>query len=311
MVNGQCAACGNPFATVERGQKYCCRDCYFKHTRIKVRECENCGVGFKRFRGRYCSRVCSTASRKRFASPRACVVCGVEFQPYARNLEQQFCSITCYRRRPAQPVTKKCEWCKQEFAGAPSITAERRFCSHACHTEWQGRNKDTFTCKVCKQPFRWSPSRKKAQNPTYCTIKCRNADPDFQTRLIANCAKQARTSRNRLEAFGYKVLSDAGIVHLEQQVLYGKFVVDALLVGVSVVVQFDGDYWHGNPALYPDPSPRQKRRISLDKSQDAYLRACGYEIVRVWESEIRADPDVLITRLRQVQGQGPHPVAEV
>jgi very-short-patch-repair endonuclease len=71
------------------------------------------------------------------------------------------------------------------------------------------------------------------------------------------------------------------------------------------VVQFDGDYWHGNPAKYPNPTSRQKKCMALDRSQDAYLRACGYEVVRVWESELRTDPNVLLTRLQRVRGQLP------
>lgn len=306
MVSGQCEACGNPFTSVEKSQQYCSRACYLNRTRAKARECEGCGVAFARSGGRYCSRACSWAGRRQehLAPVRACTVCGKDFHPPLRKPEQHFCSSVCYYRRPAQPVVRTCEWCHGEFAGAPSRMG-KKFCSHACSTAWQGREKDTFTCQVCSQPFRWSPSRKRAQNPTYCTLKCRNADPEYQAKLLANCAKQATVSRNRLEAFGYKVLSDAGVTYVEQQPLYGKFVVDALLVGELVVVQFDGDYWHGNPAKYPNPTSRQKKCMALDRSQDAYLRACGYEVVRVWESELRTDPNVLLTRLQRVRGQLP------
>ena len=64
------------------------------------------------------------------------------------------------------------------------------------------------------------------------------------------------------------------------------------------MVQFDGDYWHGNPASFPDPDQRQRKRMALDKSQDAYMSACGYRVVRFWASEITKQPEYVISTLQ-------------
>jgi very-short-patch-repair endonuclease len=75
------------------------------------------------------------------------------------------------------------------------------------------------------------------------------------------------------------------------------FCVDAFVPGKGVVIQFDGDYWHANPVLFPNPDARQRRRIPLDKSQDAYMRACGYKVLRLWEGDIRNQRELVIGAL--------------
>jgi len=88
----------------------------------------------------------------------------------------------------------------------------------------------------------------------------------------------------------YDLLDELGIVHLRQHLIAGKFCVDAFVPTANAVLQMDGDYWHGNPRFYPHPDARQCRRMNQDRSQDAYMVACGYRIVRIWASELKANP---------------------
>ena len=50
------------------------------------------------------------------------------------------------------------------LSAAPIVLPKGRnatnyFCSQAHANEWQGRNKDAYTCKTCGKEFRWSKSR--------------------------------------------------------------------------------------------------------------------------------------------------------
>jgi len=38
---------------------------------------------------------------------------------------------------------------------------------------------------------------------------------------------------------------------------------------------WDGEYWHKKP-----------RRKQLDKSQDAYMKKCGYKVIRIKEEQL-------------------------
>ena len=63
-----------------------------------------------------------------------------------------------------------------------------------------------------------------------------------------------------------------------------------MIPSARLVVQFDGDHWHDRNGTSNEA--RIRRRVALDRSQDRYVRACGWEVVRLWESDLRADPRV-------------------
>jgi very-short-patch-repair endonuclease len=233
----------------------------------------------------------------------ACLGCGNTVTRHARP-NQHYCSLACYRQsaRPQRRTgeLKKCDWCgKEVYIERSRIEKTRRFfCNRAHATAYQGRNKTGHVCKICGATFYWSPSRHVNHKITYCSLTCRDADPERRELLLRKIADQQRCSPNGVERAGYAILNNIGVAYLPQHPLARKFCVDAFVPGSQTVVQFDGDYWHGNFAKFPAPNSMQKRRIALDRSQDAYLRKCGITIIRVWESDIKRDPSAVTARLR-------------
>lgn len=210
---------------------------------------------------------------------------------------QRFCSAQC-SSTSAKPARRTGQQVACELCGALVYIAASRvgktqhnFCSLEHQITWQGRNKDSYTCKVCGRAFRWSPSRK-SYNVTYCSLGCRDADPDRRAQLIEMNAAQQRGHQTAIERIGYALLDDMGLAYLPQHVIGGKFCVDAFLPEQGLVVQFNGDYWHGHPQKFPEPDARQRRRMRLDASQDAYMRACGYRVLRLWESDLHQHLDL-------------------
>ena len=53
-----------------------------------------------------------------------------------------------------------------------------------------------------------------------------------------------------------------------------------------MIIQWDGDYWHGKDKSYEDLDYRVQKRVCLDKSQDAYFLECGFNELRFWESDV-------------------------
>lgn len=172
------------------------------------------------------------------------------------------------------------------------------FCSAACQNKWQGRNKTSNICKVCGNLFKCSPSRNKWDAVLYCSIACRDASPQSIENLRQMNLGQQSGKRTRCEVAGYAILDSLKIDYRPQHLLAGKFCVDAFIESLATVVQFDGDYWHGNPAKFPEPDSRQAKRMRLDKSQDAYLKRCGYRVLRFWESDLLKNPSEVASAIR-------------
>lgn len=73
-------------------------------------------------------------------------------------------------------------------------------------------------------------------------------------------------------------------VHYEPFFLVKPYtIVDARLG--NLIIQVDGDYWHGHPSLAP-LSTRQLEQHKRDRRQDAHCTECGFTVVRIWDSQL-------------------------
>lgn len=221
---------------------------------------------------------------------------------------RRFCSLACYRSgpRPRRRTgdTRTCSWCNATFYVTLGRVeqGEGQFCSLACHNARQGIGKTDHVCKTCGRAFRWSPSRTASGNyrVTYCSIACRSADAEWNAARMATLAKQQRGRTTPTETAGYALLDSLGIEYTRQAIFGGKFIPDAVIPGARLAVQFDGDYWHDRKGNSTET--RIRRRVALDRSQDAYVRASGWEVVRLWDSDLRGDP----ARCAEVLSQAIH-----
>lgn len=234
-----------------------------------------------------------------------CVRCGTvvtKRMPPGRR----YCSLDCYRtgKHPQRATGehRECLRCGTGFyVNRARIEAgDGRYCSLTCWNLEQGRAKTSHVCKVCGKTFRWSPSRTTSGNYriTYCSIPCRDADPDRHAQLVAMNARLQRGRTTSAERLGYALLDGLEVPYLRQQSFAGKFIPDAVMPSARLVVQFDGDYWHDRGGKSTEA--RIRRRVALDASQDRYIRACGWEVVRLWESDLRRDPEGCAERVSQL-----------
>lgn len=234
--------------------------------------------------GKYCSHKCARFAMRR--KKRICNYCKRIFQPKSPYVI--FCSVPCERKHRRRGLIVKCRICQKSIYRDRTRISKGKlfFCSTIHLNQWQGRNKIERTCIICGNKFKWSASRLKQTSAKYCSIKCRNNDPVTYNRLIEMNAKQQRGNPTKIELIGYKILDLLKIKYFRQYVIGGKFCVDAFIPSKKVIVQFDGDYWHGNPEKFKELDNRQKRRKKLDYSQDCYMKTCGYSVIRLWETDL-------------------------
>jgi very-short-patch-repair endonuclease len=96
--------------------------------------------------------------------------------------------------------------------------------------------------------------------------------------------KRKRTGPEKLVS---NILTYLGVSYTEQTPL-GYYTVD-FLVPPKLVIQTDGDYWHGNPKVYSELSDAQRQRKRLDASCDSFLQHRGYTVLRLWEHDLKHD----------------------
>ena len=56
----------------------------------------------------------------------------------------------------------------------------------------------------------------------------------------------------------------------------------------KTIIECDGDYWHGNPIIYPIPiNETQRLALIKDKIRTKELKVKGFRVIRLWENEIK------------------------
>lgn len=111
--------------------------------------------------------------------------------------------------------------------------------------------------------------------------------------------KLEKSKPSKLEFKLREVLTKHGIKFEPSALIGNKIVVD-IKIG-NIIIQADGDWWHGHPRFEP-LNERQISQQKRDRSQEAYLKKCGFTIVRFWEHDFSEEKILSILREHNLIG---------
>lgn len=89
---------------------------------------------------------------------------------------------------------------------------------------------------------------------------------------------------------------------------------DIVFMTARVVVFLDGDFWHGYrfSKWGAKLQPYWKAKIAYNRARDRRnlrsLRRQGWKVLRIWEHEIKRDPESCIARITEVLRSASNPV---
>jgi very-short-patch-repair endonuclease len=202
-----------------------------------------------------------------------------------KDKNKKFCSQKCVKEHSKKGINLICFNCEQivYVSEYRAKKYKKVFCSLDCSRSWQVKRRPTRICENCKIFFK----KKSRSNAMFCSLACR-LNSDYNINQLANMRKkQSHHKINNLEKKGYKLLSDMKF-EFEIQWIFGKrFVADAYLKDYNAIVQFDGDYWHGNPKIFKNLSEMQQKNKRTDERANAVAKKEGLKILRFWEHDIK------------------------
>ena len=87
--------------------------------------------------------------------------------------------------------------------------------------------------------------------------------------------------QNFLKQLGIEYFTHQYIKEIEH-----RYQCDIFIPSMNMVIECDGDYWHGNILKYPNLNKMQLEQIERDRIRTNELVEKGFRIIRIWECEI-------------------------
>ncbi len=189
--------------------------------------------------------------------------------------EGKFCGYPCYWKHKGR-VNVQCLFCKKNFWAIKSRLriGKDKYCSIGCYSKnkknvyggeksplWIKRM--SINCRACSATFKLLPSAIKNGEGKYCSQIC------------AKTFQLTNREPTSIEIKLYKELTKRQIVFQDQYLINDKFWVDAYVPSKNLIIEADGNYWHSLPKM-----------MKKDKAENAYLTKCGYNLLRLSETEI-------------------------
>lgn len=143
----------------------------------------------------------------------------------------------------------------------------------------------------------WKNEMKKHWESDDYKNKLRDARMDY---LINN----HKHYNSKLEdIFESKYLSKSSIYYLKNY--YVKDIIrfyDFYIPSLNIIIEVDGDFWHCNPEVYPDPIyPAQIKNKEVDVIKNDWAKNNNVLLLRYWEYDIHNNDSIIIESLKKHQ----------
>jgi very-short-patch-repair endonuclease len=92
------------------------------------------------------------------------------------------------------------------------------------------------------------------------------------------------------------ILDELNIYHFSQKIVKDK-IFDYYIPKINLLIEVDGDYWHGYGKEYSELNEVQKKSQRNDRDKDILAKGLGYDIIRFWEHDIYDNPDFIKSEL--------------
>lgn len=134
-------------------------------------------------------------------------------------------------------------------------------------------------------------------------IKNQEIDKKKKKKVVSRKKKHPQYGTSKLEEdFAKNFLDKLGIDYVYQFEAkdIGRFF-DFFVPSIRLIIEIDGDFWHGNPEKYKEDELRghQKHTQRVDEHKTKWALMRGIPVLRFWESDIRKNPKKVMERLKE------------
>lgn len=210
-----------------------------------------------------------------------------------RGVPNKFCSRSC--RGKGEPLT--CVICGKLFDEKHRQT---KTCSKDCASKLRSQNTGNWHSKMSfeqkkihfeKIISKTAKTRKLNGTPSWNSGKTGIYSEETIEKIRQAALKQLEEATYRktsIEKTIENFLLEESIPYKYSFILKGAQF-DFNLVGTNILIECDGDFWHGNPKFYSSFCSVQRRIKARDIEKNQIAAANGFTLLRFWEDEINND----------------------
>lgn len=247
---------------------------------------------------RSCSNFLKRWNKSELPDSKTCKICGM-FIHHKRT----FCSKICFDIFQRRLMSKICFWCKNRFDSNGGVG---KFCSIKCRVNYRN-DKFVKICPICKTSF-FSYDQK------YCSLKCRDNSQrkELPTKYCKFCGGQFQNKQKKVKFCSHlcsvihylrfnervsrpekelrELLFNVGIDFVPSFPIKNK-VFDIYIPSQNLLIEVDGIYWHSRNKT--NLNTIQRKNIENDNIKNGLAKEMGYNLLRVWEDDIKNVPKYL------------------
>ena len=186
-----------------------------------------------------------------------------------------------------------CDYCGESMYRQNNAIKSHNFCNRQCYAQYR-TGKDLggwihLKCDECSREFkrqRHLVNTRPESSNVFCSSKCYSKFKAIHGNTPYTIGK------TRPEREVEKILKDNNIEYIYNKLFndnkagIGYF--DFYLPAKNLVIEVDGNYWHGNPKYYPKLNSQQLGCIERDKEKETILKNLNVNLERIWENEINS-----------------------
>ena len=153
----------------------------------------------------------------------------------------------------------------------------------------KGRPKSPEAAEACRRNGRSEKCREACRNSIYRRLK--NGEFHLSSQMEEN--------------FIAKCIAPLGVEYETQyHIKELSHYCDAYIPSKNTIIEFNGDYWHGNPNKYQDEelTDYQRKKHKKDEELRNYCQEHGIQLVEIWESEYKKNEDAIKEKIALLLG---------
>jgi len=285
----ECNQCRIKYITKNKKQKYCSVECQHNSYRKKTAErtqikCELCGVEFEvrkqklvKYGVKYCSKKCSDSHKK--------ITYLNEGNPTFGKKQTD-----TWKKNMSQKMKKK--WKNKEYVESVKIGRDRFFVENGYYpgTDEKSKEKRKKTM-IDKYGVKHNWNGKYGERD--CDKTTLNLYGKTSTEMLIDY-QHYYGKKTDIEIVFEKLLEELEIPYQIKFRIYDTKKInfwfreyDFLLSNSNILIEVDGDFWHGNEEVFGELNEYQKNTQINDKIKEDFAKLNGYDVIRFWGSEIK------------------------